>query len=333
MLSQVKNWGFASTLAVAMLFAGQNVHAEDIVDTAVSAGSFNTLAAALKAGGLVDALKGDGPFTVFAPTDDAFAKLPDGTVETLLKPENKGMLVGILTYHVVPGKVMAADVMKVTGAVTLNGQRINVSAKDNGVFVDSARVLKTDIACDNGVIHIIDSVILPESKNLAEVAGEAGAFTTLIAAAKAAGLVGALTGDKPLTVFAPTDDAFAKLPKGTVESLLKPENKEKLGTILKYHVVSGRVYSDAAVKAGEADTLAGKSIRIGTKGSQAMVNNAKLLKTDIDASNGVIHVIDTVLLPPAANHGENASAPAHSAHRVMKPTSLGATRRTSCSQR
>jgi transforming growth factor-beta-induced protein len=135
---------------------------KDIVDTAVAAGSFKTLAAALQAAGLVDTLKGPGPFTVFAPTDEAFAKLPAGTVESLLKPENKEKLVKILTYHVVAGKVMAADVTKLKEAKTVQGDSLTVKTTDGKVFVDSAQVVKTDIAASNGVIHVIDSVVLPK---------------------------------------------------------------------------------------------------------------------------------------------------------------------------
>lgn len=272
---------------------------QDIVDTAVQSGSFQTLTAAVKAAGLVDALKGEGPLTVFAPTDDAFAELPDGTVESLLKPENKAKLAAILKYHVVKGAVKAADVSKLTGAQTLNGQRVNVSTKGKEVMIDSAKVVKADIACSNGVIHVIDRVILPEDKNLVEVAKQAEAFSTLLAAAQAAGLAGTLTQDGPFTVFAPTDQAFSHLPSGTVESLLKPENKDKLASILKYHVVKGRVYSDAAIKAGHAQTLAGSSVSITSGGGKVMVGKAKVLTPDLDASNGVIHVIDAVLLPPS----------------------------------
>ena len=136
---------------------------KDIVDTAVSAGQFETLAAALTAAGLIDTLKGDGPFTVFAPTDEAFAKLPEGTVENLLKPENKDQLIAVLTYHVVPGKVMAADVVKLDAATTVNGADVTIAASDAGVTVDAANVIKTDIKTSNGVIHVIDSVIIPNS--------------------------------------------------------------------------------------------------------------------------------------------------------------------------
>jgi uncharacterized surface protein with fasciclin (FAS1) repeats len=133
----------------------------DLVDTAVAAGSFNTLAAALKAADLVQTLKGTGPFTVFAPTDEAFAKLPAGTVENLLKPENKAQLQRILTTHVVAGKVMAADVVKLRSAKTVSGETVAINTAGGNVTVDNARVVKTDIAATNGVIHVIDTVIVP----------------------------------------------------------------------------------------------------------------------------------------------------------------------------
>jgi uncharacterized surface protein with fasciclin (FAS1) repeats len=135
---------------------------KDIVDTAVASGKFNTLAAALTAAGLVGTLKGEGPFTVFAPTDDAFAKLPAGTVDELLRPENKDKLTKILTYHVVPGKVMAADIVKLSKAKTVEGSEVNIKVKEGKVRVNDANVVKTDIAVSNGVIHVIDAVILPE---------------------------------------------------------------------------------------------------------------------------------------------------------------------------
>jgi uncharacterized surface protein with fasciclin (FAS1) repeats len=135
---------------------------KDIVDTAVAAGSFKTLAAALKAAGLVDTLKGEGPFTVFAPTDEAFAKLPAGTVENLLKPENKAKLTAILTYHVVPGNVMAADVMKLKTAKTVQGGSVKIAAANGKVMIDKATVTKADIAASNGVIHVIDTVLMPQ---------------------------------------------------------------------------------------------------------------------------------------------------------------------------
>ena len=137
---------------------------QDIVDTAIAAGSFKTLVAAIQAAGSVETLKGPGPFTVFAPTDEAFAKLPAGTLENLLKPENKAKLQGILTYHVVSGKVLAADVMRMTSAKTVNGQRVSIAAKNGTVKVDNAEVVKTDIATSNGVIHVINAVVLPKDE-------------------------------------------------------------------------------------------------------------------------------------------------------------------------
>lgn len=271
--------------------------AKDIVDTAIAAGSFKTLVAAAQAAGLVEALKGDGPLTVFAPTDEAFAKLPVGTVETLLKPENKERLATILKYHVVAGQVMAKDVVKLTGADTLAGQRVDVRVAGDSVKVDNANVVKADVTTSNGVIHVIDAVILPSEKNIVATAANAKAFGTLLKAATAAGLAETLANDGPFTVFAPTDEAFAKLPAGTLEDLLKPENKDKLATILLYHVVAGRVYSNQAGKAGQAATLAKQELRIKAADGKVMVNDAQVVNADLDASNGVIHVIDTVLLP------------------------------------
>ena len=154
----------ATVTGLAVGSASLHAASQDIVDTAISAGQFKTLAAALKAAGLVDTLKSSGPFTVFAPTDQAFAKLPAGTVENLLKPENKDQLAAILTYHVVPGKVMAADVVKLDEAPTVNGKMIDVSVAGDKVMTNDATVTKTDIEASNGVIHVIDSVILPPTK-------------------------------------------------------------------------------------------------------------------------------------------------------------------------
>ncbi|MCU0718292.1 MAG: fasciclin domain-containing protein [Pirellula sp.] len=290
---------FGLALAVVAGFSGVANAQKNIVETAVEAGSFKTLVAAATAADLGGALSGPGPFTVFAPTDEAFAKLPKGTVETLLKPENKAKLQAILKYHVVSGTVMAADVVKVKGAVSLNGQRIAVKVDGGKVAVDSANVVKTDIKCSNGVIHVIDSVILPSTDLIPAVADKAGSFKTLLAAVKAAGLAETLSGEGPFTVFAPTDAAFAKIPEATLKDLLKPENKDKLVAILTYHVVPGRVFSEGALEAKSAKTVQGSSVKITVKDGAAYVENAKIVTTDINAGNGVIHVIDTVIMPPS----------------------------------
>ena len=270
---------------------------KDLVSTAIGAKDFATLVTAVKTAGLVEALQGDGPFTIFAPTDAAFAALPKGTVASLLEPENRQRLTEILTYHVVPGRLTAKEVVNSTGATTLLGQRLAFSAGDHGVTVGGISISQTDVFATNGVIHVIDGVLIPEKKNLAEVAQKAGKFGTLIAAAQAAGLVPALTGEGPLTIFAPTDAAFEALPEGTVASLLQPENLGTLQQILKLHVVSGRVYSPDAVTLGEATALSGGTLKIAHERGTVTVNGAKVTAADLDASNGVIHVIDRVLLP------------------------------------
>lgn len=279
----------------------------DIVDTAVSAGKFNTLVAAVKAAGLVDVLKGDGPFTVLAPSDDAFAKLPAGTVESLLKEENLDKLKAILTYHVIPGDVRSGAVVKLTEAKTAQGQKVSIKVDGDNVMFNTAKLVKADIACSNGVIHVIDSVLLPpaaeatktsKKADIVDTAVSAGKFTTLVAAVKAAGLVETLKGEGPFTVFAPTDEAFGKIPASAIQDLLKPENKEKLAGILTYHVVAGEVMAADVVKVKSAKTVNGQEITVKvTEQGDVMINGAKVLKTDIKCGNGVIHVIDSVIMP------------------------------------
>jgi len=270
-----------------------------IVEVAAGSEDFETLVAAVKAADLVDTLSGQGPFTVFAPTDDAFAKLPKRKLKGLLKPENKKKLTAVLTYHVVPGKVMAADVVKLEKAKTVQGASVQIKVADGKVQVDGANVVKTDVVCKNGVIHVIDAVIVPggKKKDVVDTAVGAGSFKTLVAAVKAAGLVETLKGKGPFTVFAPTDEAFAKLPEGTLESLLKPENKEKLTAILTYHVVPGKVMAADVVKLREAKTVQGSKAKIKVADGKVQIDNANVVKTDVACTNGVIHVIDAVILP------------------------------------
>ena len=287
--------GIASAFAIG---SPRNPAPGDLVDTAVNAGRFNVLAAALDAADLVGALQGPGPFTVFAPTDSAFAKLPPGTLDFLLQPENKQALTDILLYHVVPGEFFAADVLAKSQLDTLNGQRLDISLSQGQPFVDQAQIWVTDVASTNGVIHVIDEVLLPSTLNVLQTAEAAGTFQTLLAAVDAADLTAALGTPGPFTVLAPTDDAFAALPPGLVTALLKPENKGRLVSILTYHVIPDRVFSDEALAAGSATTLQGNTVDFSLNGTDAFVNGAKLLATDIDASNGVVHVIDAVLIPP-----------------------------------
>jgi uncharacterized surface protein with fasciclin (FAS1) repeats len=261
----------------------------NIIETAVAAGSFNTLVSAVKAAGLVETLSGPDPFTVFAPTDEAFAKLPEETIESLLADKPK--LTGILTYHVVPGSLSAKEVTASRFLTTVNGASLAVSSVD-GARVDNAAIVKTDIQCANGTIHVIDAVVLP--KDLIETVVAAGQFNTLAKALEAAGLIETLRGAGPFTVFAPTDEAFAKLPKGTLESLLA--DKQKLSSILTYHVVPGRVDARDVTKLTSAKTVQGKTLAIDAA-SGVKVDGANVVLTDVGASNGVIHVIDQVLIP------------------------------------
>jgi len=321
MLHKIITRGVLASAVLVSAIAVQPAAAQQqtIPEVAVEAGSFGTLVAALQAAGLVDALAGDGPFTVFAPTDDAFAKLPHGTVETLLKPENRERLTAILTYHVVPGRVSAAQAARLTSAGTLNGQRLAIERDHGALRIDDATVISADVGASNGVIHVIDSVLLPNEESLIEVARDAGSFGTLLAAVDAAGLTHDLMGDGPFTVFAPTDDAFDALPEGTVASLLEPENRDKLREILTYHVASGRLYGADLLEDGKVKTLAGGSVHVRLANGRLQANDARIAGTDIDAANGVVHVIDAVLIP-----GMSTRAAAAAGQLIRRAISLGA---------
>ena len=283
--------------------------AKTIVDIAVEDGRFKTLVAAVQAAGLAETLSGEGPFTVFAPTDEAFAALPAGTLDSLLLPENKQQLTDILLYHVVAGKVMAADVVGLDGKMAdtaLAGSQIGIKVDTGNVYLnEDVKVIITDIEASNGVIHVIDTVLLPpsdeaamEKMDIVDTAAADGRFATLVAAVQAAGLVDTLKSEGPFTVFAPTDDAFAALPAGTLDSLLLPENKQQLTDILLYHVVSGNVLAADVAALTSAPTVLGKDVTIKVEDGKVFLNDTvQVIITDIETSNGVIHVIDAVLLP------------------------------------
>jgi transforming growth factor-beta-induced protein len=288
--------------------------AKSIVDIAVEDGRFNTLVAAVQAAGLAETLSGEGQFTVFAPTDDAFAALPEGTVESLLE-EPEGALKDILLYHVAEGAVPAETVVTLESATTIQGEPVAIQVVDGEVILnDSAKVIITDIEASNGIIHVIDAVILPpsmseataaageemmEAKSIAEIATADGRFTTLLAALDAAGLAETFAGQGAFTVLAPTDDAFAALPEGTVESLLA-DPQGALTDILTYHVVEGVVPAETVVGLESAKTLQGEEVTIMVVDNEVILNELnKVIATDIEASNGIIHVIDGVLMPPS----------------------------------
>jgi len=272
---------------------------QNIVQTAIAAGQFNTLASLLTKAGLVDTLSTGGPFTVFAPTDAAFAKVPKATLDALA--ENPAQLKSVLLYHVVPDRVAAADVVKLTSAKTLEGRSVAIKVVDGSVYIDMAKVTTPDVTASNGVIHVIDSVLIPKAapatpaKNIVQTAIAAGQFKTLASLLTKAGLAGTLQGKGPFTVFAPTDAAFAKVPKATLAALGK--DKAKLRAVLLYHVVKGKVTAAQAMKLRSAKTLQGKSLSIRVSGGKVLVGGATVTKADVTASNGVIHVINKVLIP------------------------------------
>ena len=273
--------------------------ARNIVQIASETPGFSTLTAAIQAAGLVDVLSGRGLFTVFAPTDDAFAKLPAGTLDDLLKPENKQALKDILTYHVVRGRFESGAVARLKSARTVNGATVAIKVEDGKVFINDAQVTVVDVRASNGVIHVIDTVLIPPAKptNIIDTAIAAGNFKTLVAAIEAAGLTETLKKGS-YTVFAPTDEAFARLPPGTVESLLKPENKQALTDILLYHVALSRFPSNRLVRLNSVQTLLRTRAWIRPGEAALKVNDATVIAADIQATNGVIHAIDTVLIPP-----------------------------------
>jgi uncharacterized surface protein with fasciclin (FAS1) repeats len=290
-----------------------------IVDIAAGNPDFETLVAAVTAAELGETLSGEGPFTVFAPTNEAFEALPDGTLDTLLEPENKDQLAGILTYHVVSGAVMAADLSDGQEVETVQGGILTVGIDGDAVTLTdengaTVNVTATDIEASNGVIHVIDGVVTPAADDaeggeeaagtIVDVAVGNPDFETLVAAVTAADLVETLSGEGPFTVFAPTNDAFAALPEGTLDTLLDPANKDQLAGILTYHVVAGEVMAADLTDGQVVETVNGATFTVNIDGDAVTLTDAaggtvNVVATDVDASNGVIHVIDAVLLPSA----------------------------------
>ena len=288
---------------------------KDIVSNVVNAPNLTTLVAAVKAADLVATLQSAGPFTVFGPDNGAFGKLPAGTVETLVKPENKATLTNILTYHVVSGKYLSTDLKDGQILKSVQGQDLKVTKSGNNVMINNAKISTADVLQSNGVAHVIDTVLLPEAettnvggaammrnKDIVSNVVNAPNLTTLVAAVKAADLVATLQSAGPFTVFGPDNGAFGKLPAGTVETLVKPENKATLTNILTYHVVSGK-YSVGDLKDGQMlTTVQGEKITIKKSSDKVMIMDAKggtstIITSDVYQSNGVAHVIDTVLMP------------------------------------
>lgn len=266
----------------------------NIVEIAANDSDFSILVQAIEDAGLVAALEGTGPFTVFAPTNDAFNNLPDGTLESLT-PEQ---LAEILQFHVVEGSIASGDLAATQDVPSLLGEELLVEA-DGGVVVNGyANVETADIEASNGIIHAVDAVLLPagyRDANIIDQAVELGNFTTLASAVDQVGLTTTLKYKGDFTVFAPTDDAFAALPQGLLSSL----TDEQLTEILTYHVLSGEVFSDALGAEQAPEALSGSQVFVTKDGNGNVTVNgsAAVVAADVDVSNGVIHAIDQVILP------------------------------------
>jgi uncharacterized surface protein with fasciclin (FAS1) repeats len=271
-----------------------------VVDIIVNSEVHNTLEAAVVAAGLVETLSGAGPFTVFAPTDAAFNLLPAGTIDALLA-DPAGLLTEILFYHVVSGTALSTDLSDQQEIVTLNGLPVTVTINGSGVFINDAQVIIADIIADNGVVHVIDAVLIPTEPTpttVFDIIANSAVHTTLEAGLIAAGLNVDLTEGGPFTVFAPTDAAFDALPAGVLDALLADPSGE-LTSILLYHVLSGTVLSTDLTDGQTATTLLGEDITVTINGSGVFINDAQVIIADLVADNGVVHVIDAILTQPA----------------------------------
>ena len=351
----------ASAVLLVSLSVQFNASALDLVDRARSAGTFDTLLAAADAAGLLETLKGPGPYTVFAPSEKAFAKLPSGTISNLLKPENKKSLAYIISYHVIEGRLTSFDIpFSRIEVPTLNGASVSLLTDGRTSTADAAKIISDDIYADNGVIHVIDKVLLPgvyrapsvptyseapvekptvtaktqivdvpepkvvrkkftplkydlrtqgkttqkrvrrsvSGKNLVQTADAAGQFRTLLLALQIARMDKGVAKYQDYTVFAPTDQAFENIPRRTLDFLLNPRNRSTLVNLLAHHIVDGKLTSDR-IRNGRTKL---KSLNprypliINKRNGRVTVNNATVIQADVGANNGVIHVIDRVLL-------------------------------------
>ncbi len=266
-----------------------------IVQTAQEAGSFTTLLAALDVASLTSALEGTGPFTVFAPTDAAFAAIDADVLNDLIA--NPDLLARVLTYHVVSGEFTSTDVAGLSSAPTLNGKDVSLSFDGTTVMVDGATVIGADVEASNGIIHVIDQVLLPEPiADILQTADGAGIFNTLLAAVDAAGLTATLQGDGPFTVFAPTDDAFAAIDPDALNALLA--DPPALAAILAYHVVPGALTAADVLASTSLSTVNGADATISLDGDgNPRIDDAIIIGTDIGAKNGIVHIIDRVIFP------------------------------------
>ena len=308
------NRSFFFSVALVWAFAGPQASARTIAEVARAEDHLSLFLALAQSAGLVETLDGSGPLTIFAPSNAALEALPPGAMRDFLQPENRMALTAVLTYHVIEGALTTEALEGRRFLETLNGQRLPVRLMHGGVRIGGVELTRTEMPASNGVIHVIDGLLTPAGSNLAELARAAGSFQTLLAAVEAAGLTPALTAAEPLTVFAPTDEAFARLPAGTVDMLLEPRNRDQLTAVLTYHLLPQRQYSDDILAQGRLETLQGERVEAQLAGGRLEVNGHGLLESDLEAANGVVHVLDSVLLPP----GLFLSVPAESPAAVIR---------------
>jgi len=279
----------------------QELPTNNIWDIVSNSDIHNTLQAAIEAAGLVETLQSAGPYTLFAPTDAAFAALPAGLIDALLA-DPSGDLTQILFYHVLNGVALSSDLSDGQVVATLQGQSVTVTFSNGNVFINDAQVIVADLLADNGVVHVIDAVLVPATDEVVtvyDIIAGSDVHNTLQAAVEAAGLDADLSGTGSFTVFAPTDAAFAALPAGLVDALLADPTGD-LTDILLYHVLSGAVTSDL-LSEGTYATLNGADVTITFDGPNVLVNGNQVIIADLIADNGVVHVIDVVLLPGSGN--------------------------------
>ena len=283
-----------------LLCCGFQMRAQTVVDIVVASPDHNTLEAAVIAAELADDLSGPGPFTVFAPTDAAFAALPAGTVDALLQ-DPTGDLANILLYHVLGLTALSSDLADGMMVTTLQGTDVTVTINGNGVFINDAQVTTADVTASNGVVHVIDAVLLPSAmptNTIMDIVTNSADHTTLEVALNASGLNETLANPGDFTLFAPTDAAFALLPAGTVDALLA-DPTGALVDVLLYHALTGTVLSTDLVDGMMAMTIQGSDVTVTINANGVFINDAQVIVADIMADNGVVHVIDAVLLPPA----------------------------------
>jgi uncharacterized surface protein with fasciclin (FAS1) repeats len=292
-----KNWPhlifFLTSLMLASILKSQSV--VEIIDNSPD---HDTLQTALVAAGLVDDLSGTGPFTVFAPTDAAFKILPYGALNALLLNPG-GLLTELLLYHVVQDSLASADLTNGQVISTLLGKNVRVTINNEEIFINNAKITVADLPADNGIVHVVDAIIIPDVNTVLDIIENSPYHDTLSSAITAAGLTDDLSGAGPFTVFAPTDDAFKLLPEGMLDSLLAGPTGN-LADFLMYHINQGKVMTSEMTDGQIIPTMLEKDVQVTRNDNGIFINDAKLVLADLEADNGVVHVIDAVLIPPVA---------------------------------